>query len=111
MRDYKTNLAQTLSEFDRYFDALARHPKDAGNLWIQFTDKWKVFKELLLTEVDPMEFSEFMSKSFYFESDTGLWERFDETTIDGNFRWTTREAIDLFLKHKSDEKKEPTNVD
>lgn len=42
-------LAQTLKEFDAYFDALSQPQKDAGNLWIAFTDKWNAFKKRIIS--------------------------------------------------------------
>lgn len=41
------DLPQTLKEFDAYFDALSQPQKDAGNLWIAFSDKWRAFKQAL----------------------------------------------------------------
>lgn len=44
-------MAAELKEFDAYFDALYNNhlDKDAGNLWIAFTDKWNSFKKILLS--------------------------------------------------------------
>lgn len=44
-------MAAELKEFDAYFDAIYNNhlDKDAGNLWIAFTDKWNSFKKRLLS--------------------------------------------------------------
>jgi hypothetical protein len=50
MDNYTAEIEQDCKEFRAYFDYLCTQPqKDAGNLWIQLTDKFNAFEKKLLS--------------------------------------------------------------
>lgn len=48
-KDVTTDLTQDFKELNHYFDALSQPQKDAGNLWIAFTDKFRAFENKVLS--------------------------------------------------------------